>query len=77
MCKSSKKIDINQMLLKAHKLGVKKAIDVSARSNTYLVVYEGGKVKQVKPKYKYVRVDVKSSAKVSSTRSQASRRKKG
>lgn len=75
MTKSSKKININQMMLKAHKLGVKKAIDISARSNTFLVVYEGGKVKQIKPKYKYVRVDSKSSGKMNS-RSYASRRKK-
>jgi len=71
MAKTNKEVDINQMLLKAHKLGVKKAIDVSARSNTRLVVYEGGKVKEVKPKYKYIRVPSKSTS-----RSRVARRKK-
>lgn len=51
------------MLLKAHKLGIKQAIDTSARTKTALVVYENGKVKSIKPKFKYVRVPVKSSAK--------------
>jgi len=51
-----KKLDINQMLLNAHKLGVKMAIDTAARTNTPLVVSENGKVKLVRPKYKYVRV---------------------
>jgi hypothetical protein len=59
----SKKPDINQLLLKAHKLGVKKAIEASARSKTSLIVYENGKVKSVKPKFKYVRVPVKTVAK--------------
>ena len=56
----SKKLDINQMLLRAHKLGVKKAIETSARTNTSLIVYENGKVKSVRPKFKYVRVPIKS-----------------
>jgi hypothetical protein len=59
----SKKPDINQMLLKAHRLGVKQAIDTSARTNTHLIVYENGKVKSVKPKFKYIRVPVESSTK--------------
>jgi len=56
----SKKIDINQMLLKAHKLGVKNAIETSARTNTSLIVYEGGKVKSVRPKFRYVLVPIKT-----------------
>ena len=71
MSKTNKKVDINQMLIKAHKLGVEKAIDVSARSNTRLVVYEGGIVKEIKPKYRYVRVPSKASS-----RSRGTRRKK-
>jgi len=55
-----KKPDINQMLLKAHKLGIKQAIDTSARTNTSLIVYENGKIKSIKPKFKYVRVPVKA-----------------
>ena len=53
-----KKLDINQMLLNAHKLGVKMAIDTAARTNTPLVVSENGKVKLIRPKYKYVRVPI-------------------
>jgi|GEM_PF-1184863 hypothetical protein len=63
----SKKPDINEMLLKAHKLEVKQAIDLAARTKTSLVVYENGKIKLVKPKFKYVRVPVKSSKKQTST----------
>ena len=56
----SKKPDINKILLRAHKAGVKKAIDASARAKTSLVVYEGGKVRSVKPPYTYERVAVTS-----------------
>jgi len=63
----SKKPDINQMLLKAHKLGIKQAIETSARTKTALVVYENGKVKSIKPKFKYVRVPIKSSTKKTSS----------
>ena len=52
------KIDINEILLKAHKLGVKNAIDLAARTGVRLVVCENGKIKQIKPNYKYVRVAV-------------------
>ena len=51
------------MLLKAHKLGVKQAIDTSARTKTSLVVYEDDKVKSIQPQFKYVRVPIKFSAK--------------
>jgi len=52
----SKNPDINKMLLRAHKLGVKRAIETAARTKTGLVVYKNGKVKTEKPKYRYVRV---------------------
>ncbi len=58
------------MLLKAHKLGVKQAIDISARTNTSLIVYENGKIKSIKPKFKYVRVPVTTKKQTSSPRSQ-------
>ena len=50
----SKKIDINQILLKAHKLGVKTAIEKAALTGTSLVVYKDGKVRLVKPAFKYI-----------------------
>ena len=71
----SKKPDINQMLLKAHKLGVKKAIETSARTKTSLVVYENGKVKSVKPKFKYVRVPIASLQKKQPSKSLPPRKK--
>ena len=58
-----KKPDINQMLLKAHKLGVKQAIEKSAWTKTSLIIYENGKVKAVRPKFKYVRVSIETSKK--------------
>jgi hypothetical protein len=53
--------NINQILLDAHKLGVKNAIEASARSGVALVICENGKIKKIKPKYKYVRVEVPNS----------------
>lgn len=59
----SKPIDINRILLTAHKLGVKKAIDDSARTGVPLVVFEDGRIKKIKAPYKYVRVEVQSKKK--------------
>ena len=56
--KKSKDLDINKLVLKAHKLGVKNAIDLAARTKTSLVVSENGKIKLVKPNFKYVRVPI-------------------
>ena len=50
----SKKVDINQMFLKAHKQAVKTAIETAARTGTSLVSREGTKVKMVKPNVKYM-----------------------
>ena len=55
--------DIIQILLEAHKLGVKKAIDDSARTGVPLVVFEGGKIKKIKAPYKYVRVPIQAKKK--------------
>lgn len=52
--------DINEMLLEAHRKGVEQAIDLSIRTGIPLVVEEGGKIKKIKPKYKYVRVPIKA-----------------
>lgn len=69
----SKNVDINQLLLKAHRIGVKNAIDVAARTGTSLIVFKDGKLKSVRPKYKYIRVPIDSSKKKQGHRS--SRRK--
>jgi hypothetical protein len=58
--KKPKDLDINKLMLKAHKLGVKNAIDLAARTKTSLVVSENGKIKLVKPNFKYVRVPIKT-----------------
>ncbi len=55
----SKEPDINQLLLKAHRLGVNNAIDRAVRTKTPLIVFKNGKLKSVRPKYKYVRVSVR------------------
>jgi heterodisulfide reductase subunit C len=71
-----KKLDINQILLKAHKLGVKQAIEKSARTNTALIVYENGKIKSIKPKFKYVRVPINSPTKKQTANSRSSQKKR-
>ena len=60
MTKPEEPIDINELFLKAHELGIKMAIDLAVRTNTRLVVYEDGKLKKIKPPYKYVRVPTKT-----------------
>ncbi len=72
----SKKPDINQMLLRAHKLGVKKAIETSTRTKTSLVVYKNNKVQSVKPKFKYIRVPVEATAKNRTIKPKLSHKKK-
>lgn len=53
---SKHKSDIHEILLEAHRKGVEQAIDLSIRTGIPLVVEENGKIKEIKPKYKYVRV---------------------
>lgn len=53
--------DIEELILEAHRKGVEQAIDLSARTGIPLVVEENGKIKRIKPKYKYVRVPIQSS----------------
>jgi len=52
--------DIEELLLEAHRRGVEQAIDLSARTGVPLVVEENGKIKRIKPPYKYVRVPIQS-----------------
>lgn len=52
--------DIQDILLEAHRRGVEQAIDLSIRTGVPLVVMKNGKIKEVKPKFKYVLVPIKS-----------------
>ena len=58
--KKNDKQDMQKLLLEAHRKGVKQAIDLSIRTGVPLVVQENGKIKLIKPKYKYVRVPISS-----------------
>ena len=42
-------LDIEELLLEAHRKGVEQAIDLSARTGIPLVVEENGKIKRIKP----------------------------
>lgn len=50
--------DIHEILLEAHRKGVEQAIDLSIRTGIPLVVEINGEIKEIKPKYKYVRVPI-------------------
>ncbi len=65
--KKSNKIDIHQILLDAHKQGVEQAIDLSIRTGTPLIIEKNGKIIELQPKYKYVRVPIKNSSKKTSS----------
>jgi hypothetical protein len=52
--------DINELLLEAHKRGIELAIDTSIRTGVPLVVEKDGKIIEIKPKFKYVRVPIDS-----------------
>lgn len=52
------KVDIHEMLLEAHRKGVEQAIDLSIRTGVPLVIEKEGKILEIKPKYKYVRVPI-------------------
>ena len=59
---SKRKLDVEELLLEAHRKGVEQAIDLSARTGVPLVIEENGKIKRIKPQYKYVRVPIQSNA---------------
>ena len=52
--------DINELLLEAHRKGIELAIDNSIRTGVPLVVEKDGKIVEIKPKFKYVRVPIES-----------------
>lgn len=53
-------VDVNKILLEAHKRGIESAIDRSIRTGVPLVIAKNGKIVELKPKYKYVRVPIDS-----------------
>lgn len=55
---NKRKRDIDELLLEIHQKGVEQAIDLSIRTGVPLVVEENGKIKEIKPQYKYVRVPI-------------------
>lgn len=57
---NKRKQDIEELLLEAYRKGVEQAIDLSARTGIPLVIEENGKIKRIKPNYKYVRVPIQS-----------------
>jgi len=51
--------EIEKILIKSHRQGVKQAIDLSIRTGVPLVVEKNGKIIKIKPKYKYIKVPIK------------------
>ena len=58
MTRKELKKNINKILLKAHREGVKSAVDLSARNGLPLIVEREGKIVEVRAPYKYVKVSV-------------------
>lgn len=54
------KNNINEILLEAHRKGVEQAIDLSIRTGTPLIIEKDGVIREIQPKYKYVRVPIKA-----------------
>lgn len=59
----SKKLDITEVLLQAHDRSIERALEVSIRTGTALVVEKNGKIVRIPPKYKYVRVPIRKAKK--------------
>lgn len=51
--------DVIEILLEVHKRSIERAVDDSIRTGIPLVVERKGKIIELKPKYKYVRVPIK------------------
>jgi hypothetical protein len=56
-------LDVNELLLEAHRRGVEQAVDMSIHTGVPLVIERKGKILELKPDYKYVKVPLKSSKK--------------
>ncbi len=54
----TEKDEFMELLLLAHRRGIRKAIDDSIRTGVPLVIMKNGKIVKEKPKYKYVRVPI-------------------
>jgi hypothetical protein len=54
---------IHELLLDAHKRGVKLAKDISIRTKVPLVVEKNGKIMEIQPQFEYVRVRIKNTKK--------------
>jgi hypothetical protein len=57
------KKDFMELILEAHRRGQKKAIEDSIRTGVPMVVMKRGKIVEVPPKYKYVKVPIKAKKK--------------
>lgn len=55
---------MNKLLLEAQKRGFEYAVEKAIRTNTALVFSKNGKIKKVKPKYKYVLVSTEKAKKM-------------
>lgn len=58
------KFDVNELLLAAHKRGIEQAIDSSIRTGIPLVIEKNGKIVELKPQYKYIKVPIKAPRKI-------------
>lgn len=65
------KIDINAILLKAHRDSFKRAFETAVRTGTALVFMRDGKLVVEKPPFKYVMVPIKKPKKRKCTKSPA------
>lgn len=61
------KSKIHELLLEAHKRGIKLAKDISIRTKVPLVVEKNGKIIEIQPQFEYVRVPIKKDKKKRST----------
>lgn len=61
-------IDINELVLKAHKKSFKRAFEMAVRTGTALVFAKNGKIVEVKPPYRYELVPIKSTNRKKSCR---------
>lgn len=49
---------IHEIILEAHRKGVEQANDLSIRTGVPLVVEKNGKIIEITPKYKYIKVPI-------------------
>lgn len=62
---SNSERDVIDILLEGHRRGVQSAIDLSIRTGVPMVVSKNGKIKYIKPKFKYVLVPIETKKKKS------------